>query len=138
MRILSAAFVAGAGIAALALGTAARPAPGPATGVPSFTAAQASSGQSVYYANCVLCHGVNLEGTYGPALKGSDGNVQWQSVSDVYAYMSTKMPAGNAGGLSSTDYVNLMALLLQAHGHRAGFAPLTASVASTAKGFLGP
>jgi mono/diheme cytochrome c family protein len=111
--VLGAAFVAG-------------PAPSAAARPPiSFTAAQASTGQAAYYANCAKCHGANLEGISGPALKGKDGNLQEQTVSGVYTYTITQMPVGNAGGLPSTDYVNIMAFLLQSNGRRPGQAKLS-------------
>jgi polar amino acid transport system substrate-binding protein len=105
---------------------------------PSFTSAQAQKGQGVYNANCALCHGANLEGVYAPALNGPNGNVQWQSVSAVYAYTTTQMPVANAGGLSSADYVDIMAFLLREHGHRPGSAELTSSAAAESTTLLGP
>ena len=102
-----------------ALGGAADPAK------PSFTADQASKGEAAYYANCAMCHGANLEGISGPALKGKDANLQSQATKDVYAYTIVQMPVGNAGALPSTVYVNIMAFLLKSNGHRPGSAKLT-------------
>jgi mono/diheme cytochrome c family protein len=90
-----------------------------------FTAAQAAKGQATYYAKCAMCHGANLEGISGPALKGKDANLQEQTVSGVYAYTTTEMPVGNAGGLPSADYVNILAFLLQSNGRHAGAKALT-------------
>jgi mono/diheme cytochrome c family protein len=102
---------------------------------PSFTADQATKGQRVFYANCAMCHGVKLQGISGPALKGGDSNLSLQSVSAVYTYTSTEMPAGNAGGLKSDDYVNVIAFLFKQNGQKPGSIRLSASTlkASTAK-----
>ncbi len=77
-----------------------------------------------------MCHGANLEGISGPALKGKDANLQSQTVSGVYKYTIVQMPVGNAGGLSSKEYVDLMAFLLQSNGRRAGKAALTPATLS--------
>ena len=92
---------------------------------PGFTADQASKGEAAYYANCAMCHGAKLEGISGPALAGRDANLQSQSTKDVYTYTIVQMPVGNAGGLSSTVYVEIMAFLLKSNGHKAGSAKLT-------------
>ncbi|MGZ3504797.1 MAG: c-type cytochrome [Vulcanimicrobiaceae bacterium] len=136
MKVVSGAFIA---VAVIGLAAAAHAVPaGTAAGIPSFTESQATKGHSLYLANCALCHGANLDGVYAPALNGPDGNIQWQSVSDVYHYTSVQMPVGNAGGLSSDDYVDIMAFLLKVHGHHPGNTPLTASVAATSTALVGP
>jgi len=119
-----------------ALARAARTTP-PAV-APSFTADQAHKGQTAYYVSCAECHGVQLEGQYGPALSGPNGNTQWYPVAYVYAYMTAQMPVGNADGLSQEQYLDIMAFLLQSHHHRPGTKPLTDSVASTSPTILGP
>lgn len=106
--------------------------------VPSFTADQANKGQILFYENCAECHGAQLEGNVGPALDATHGNVQWETVSFVFSYMSAFMPAGNAHGLSPDDYLNIMAFLLKAHGHHPGGAALTAEAATNSKALLGP
>jgi mono/diheme cytochrome c family protein len=126
------------GLAAMGVSAADAIPPQAGSIVPSFTADQARDGQSVYQANCSMCHGAKLEGVYAPALAGPNGNVQWQSVSDVYAYTKAQMPVANAGGLSAQDYTNLTAFLLSMHGHHAGSRPLTASAAATSTALLGP
>jgi polar amino acid transport system substrate-binding protein len=91
----------------------------------SFTAGQASMGEATYYAKCAMCHGAKLEGISGPALMGKDGNLQGQTVSAVYAYMVGMMPVGNAGGLPTSDYVNIMAFLLSSNGRHASSSKLS-------------
>ena len=86
-----------------------------------------------------MCHGANLEGVSGPALKGKDANLQAQTVKGVYAYTITEMPVGNAGGLPSDDYVNIMAFLLKSNGHEPGSVKLSvASLTSASTKIGGP
>ncbi len=103
--------------------------------VPSFTAGQAAKGRALFSADCAQCHGVNLQGISGPALRGADSNLATQSVSAIYTYVSTEMPMGNAGGLKADEYVSLLAFLLEKNGHRPGSAGLSVAAlkASTAK-----
>jgi len=91
----------------------------------SYTTEQASVGRLLYYASCAECHGGKLEGVFGPALAGSNGNLQYQSVKDVYAYMAAHMPHGNPESLPQEQYVAIMAFLMQSHGIAAGPQPLT-------------
>jgi alcohol dehydrogenase (cytochrome c) len=135
MKLVSLVYLLSA--AAIALSVARVSAKDAASG-PSFTTTQATKGQATYLANCSMCHGTKLEGVYAPALNGPDSNVQWLPVKAVYGYMSVTMPVGNAGGLASTDYANIMAFLLKAHGHHPGSAPLTPSVAADSSALVGP
>ncbi len=97
----------------------------------SFTAQQAWQGRLDYYQSCAECHGGKLDGQFGPALAGGDDNLQYQSVKDVYAYMSAHMPHGNPEGLPQEQYVAIMAFLMQSHGIAAGARPLTTSTIDT-------
>lgn len=106
--------------------------------VPSFTDEQARRGQIAFYENCAECHGAQLEGNFGPALDDSHGNVQWESVSAVFSYLTASMPFGNAGGLPRNEYLDIMAFLLHAHGHHPGAAALTVGAALNSKASLGP
>jgi len=110
---------------------------GGAPPAPSYDAGQARKGQTVFYEQCAECHGGNLEGNFGPALAGGDGNIQWDTVKYVYTYMTGHMPAGNAGGLSKDEYVDLMSFLLKMHGHAPGKRALTEDAAKNSKALLG-
>ncbi len=105
---------------------------------PAYTDAQAVKGQILFYENCAECHGASLEGNFGPALAGADSNVQWETVSYVWTYMTAHMPAGNAGGLRPEEYLEIMAFLMKTHGHAPGAAPLSARAAAGSKAFMGP
>jgi mono/diheme cytochrome c family protein len=91
----------------------------------SYTTEQAYAGRLDYYESCAECHGAKLEGVFGPALAGSDDNLKYQAVRDVYGYMSAHMPHGNPEGLPEEQYVAIMAFLMQSHGLPAGAKPLT-------------
>ncbi|MGA9274892.1 MAG: cytochrome c [Candidatus Cybelea sp.] len=104
---------------------------------PSYTDTQATQGQILFYENCAECHGASLEGKFGPALAGDGSNVQWETVSYVWEYMTAHMPAGNAAGLSSDEYVKIMAFLLKMHGNPPA-GPLTPQAADTSKAPMGP
>ena len=85
----------------------------------SFTAAQATEGQSGYAQNCAGCHGSSLDdGEFAPPLKGTAFTAQWggKSVSDLYDYLRTKMPPSNAGGLGAGTYQQITAFVLQSNG----------------------
>lgn len=86
----------------------------------SFLASQADAGRLTYYAKCAMCHGANLEGISGPALKGKDANLQSLSVSYVYKYTIVQMPVGNAGGLTTKEYVDLVSFLIESNGRKPG------------------
>jgi alcohol dehydrogenase (cytochrome c) len=84
----------------------------------TFTAAQATEGQSAYSQNCAGCHGPNLDdGEFAPPVKGTAFSQQWggKSVSDLFTYISTKMPPSNAGGLGDENYRQIAAFILQSN-----------------------
>jgi mono/diheme cytochrome c family protein len=93
-----------------------------------FTSAQASAGAKTYAAQCSRCHGAKLEGVSAPALTGSGSGLNGDSVSEAYKFISTQMPAGNPGSLSSTEYLNIVAYILSRNGHAAGTKALTPAV----------
>lgn len=96
-----------------------------------YTRAQAKAGRRVFAAHCAMCHGPNLEGRVGPALKGStfatpEANFK---VRDVFTIVSQNMPAYAPGSLSHQEYVQVMAFLLQQNGYPAGARSLTYRIA---------
>jgi polar amino acid transport system substrate-binding protein len=98
---------------------------GTATPLASFTTEQAYRGRLQYYASCAECHGGKLEGVFGPALAGRNGNLQYQSIKGVYGYMAAHMPHGNPESLPQDQYIAIMAFLMQSHGFVAGSRRLT-------------
>ena len=109
----------------------------PADRVVSYTSDQAWSGRLTYDQHCAECHGGGLEGQFGPALAGPDGRTQWESGQYVFAYMSTHMPHGDPGSLSTREYVDIMAFIYQQHRRPASRRPLTRAQADGDKTLLG-
>jgi alcohol dehydrogenase (cytochrome c) len=95
-----------------------------------FTQAQVTAGRADYNANCAGCHAANLAGSGdAPALTGATFNSSWaaKSTKELYQFISTSMPYGNAGNLSPEAYSNILSYILAANGARPGTAALTAS-----------
>jgi|SRR6185312_10293424 len=92
-----------------------------------YTEVQAASGKQKFEDNCAQCHGPNLEGRAGPALKGPNfANAKSDfHVSDIFTIVSQNMPATQPGSLPPQDYVEIMAFLLQQNGYPAGTTALT-------------
>ena len=85
-----------------------------------YTAAQATSGEEVYYTFCVSCHPTP---TYtGPAFK-----LHWQGrpLSDLYEWIAEKMPKNEPGSLTPKQSVEAIAYILRLNKLPAGQAPLT-------------
>lgn len=91
---------------------------------PSYTSDQAAHGRLMFYQHCAECHGGDAGGHIGPALAGPDSKLAWESGQYVYTYMTAAMPNGNAGTLSDTEYLDIMAFLYEQHHHSAGRKPL--------------
>lgn len=80
-----------------------------------YTDGQASRGETVYTANCAVCHGDDLSGgEMGPGLAGSSFVEFWDGLSlgDVYQVMSVSMPQDNPGSLEISQYVDVIAYML--------------------------
>ena len=87
-----------------------------------YTTAQAKDGEQKFAENCAQCHGDNLEGMAGPALKGPNFASEKAAfkVGDIFKIVSENMPATQPGSLEHGDYVQIMAFLLQQNGFPAG------------------
>ena len=89
----------------------------------AFTEAQAQKGKELYTRHCGSCHGSDLAGGPAmPSLKGAAFMAGWngRTLSELYAYMRTAMPPGNAGILSDQQYTDVIAYLMQRNGFKAG------------------
>jgi len=110
---------------------------------PPFTAAQAKAGALVYRAQCVQCHGADLQGAAGPAVGGTEflqtaQRNKW-TLADMRTTVFENMPFSNPGSLTPKQYANVMAFLLASNCYRAGPKPFpTAASPSLAKIKLGP
>ena len=92
-----------------------------------YTTAQAAAGAQLYTASCSACHGVDMHGPAGPALIGDAFTAQWtgEAASDPETMMSKNMPLNAPGSLKPSDYVAIMAYILQQNKYPAGSTPLT-------------
>jgi polar amino acid transport system substrate-binding protein len=114
-----------------------RSGPATAAGDAPFTAAQAARGQAAFGQKCASCHGANLQGVSAPPLGGKTSAVAHQSVAEAFAYISQQMPMTAPGSLSSAQYVNILAYLLQRNGRRPESRPLTTATAKTSTAEVG-
>jgi alcohol dehydrogenase (cytochrome c) len=98
------------------------------TGPLSFTQAQATTGRSVYIANCASCHGDKLEGTGAAALSGPTFLEAWANgtrpATDLFSALR-QMPKQAPGSLSTPQYLEILSYLLAANGFAPGPAPLS-------------
>lgn len=112
--------------------------PGPATPAPAtpapadkadalpmlYTPAQAKAGEAVYAANCVSCHGTNMQGLAAPAIAGTDfltaaKDNEW-SLQQIRAIVTELMPLNAGGSLPPKQYAEVMAYLLASNCFPAG------------------
>jgi len=100
-----------------------------------YTDAQATAGKAIYDENCLICHGTNLEGRAGPALKGKTfaNPKSGLKVGDIFHIVSQNMPAPAPGSLSKEEYVQVMSYILQQNGYPSGAAELTFETAGASK-----
>lgn len=100
-----------------------------------YTEAQADRGKQLFSDKCALCHGPNLEGRAGPALKGKMflSAKAAHTVADIFRIVSQNMPATMPGTLSHDEYVNIMSFLLQQNGYPAGSGELSFDAAMKSK-----
>ncbi len=92
-----------------------------------FSAAQALEGRAVYARACAACHGANFQPAGGvPPLTGGAFLTNWRgkSVGELYAQTRSSMPVGAGGSLPASQYLALIAYLLEQNGFPAGDAPL--------------
>ena len=81
----------------------------------SFTSEQATTGQAAYTANCVTCHGPELNGPLGKPLKGPEFMQKYggKSPAVLFETLRTTMPTGRAGSLDLPTYAALTAFILR-------------------------
>jgi len=99
----------------------------------SFTRAQADQGAIVYQLQCTSCHGATLAGSgAGPSLSGETFSARWrgQPVSALLNLIATSMPPGGSNTMSSADFLNVTAYVLQSNGIADGNLPLLADNAT--------
>jgi hypothetical protein len=85
-----------------------------------FTDAQAKRGQQVYAGTCQSCHTPSSH-------QGAMFTQNWDRhpLSDLYLYVSQKMPQDNPGSLDPNDAADVVAFLLKIYAMPAGTAEIT-------------
>ena len=92
-----------------------------------YTEEQASRGQALFGRKCQECHGDGLEGgSMAPGLRGSAFLAPWQGkpLRRLYSRIISTMPPDDAGSLTESETLDLVALVLRANGSPAGSQPL--------------
>lgn len=100
----------------------AAPAPAaPAAAAGVFTEDQAGRGRSTFRSTCSACH-------YSSEFHGSDFQYKWgrRTVGDLFKNVSENMPDDAPGSLSESEYVDVVAYILQLNGFAAGSMELNA------------
>lgn len=98
-----------------------------------YTEEQAARGQEVYDVSCIGCHAATLRGTPGgPAIAGGRFTFNWneRSLGELHAYIVGNMPIGQAGSLTSQQYADILAYILQVNEFPAGDAELATDPAA--------
>jgi mono/diheme cytochrome c family protein len=94
-----------------------------------YTAAQAGAGSAVFAQACATCHGAQLEGIAGPALRGTAFHqmaaAQNLNAQSLLTVVSQSMPQDNPGALTPVQYNAVVAFILQQNGYPAGTAELS-------------
>jgi mono/diheme cytochrome c family protein len=115
--------------------------PGAAQDAALYTTPQAGQGAALYARQCAACHGADVEGGTGPALKGPAFTEmaagQHLTAKSLLDRISSSMPMTAPGSLKPEDYAALMAFLLQQSGYPAGSRPLSQDDANLASLDLG-
>jgi alcohol dehydrogenase (cytochrome c) len=138
-RVALSAFLCGSVAALIAVGSSAKLQGQGRGAVPPgealFTSPQAVAGKAAYQKNCAGCHGPNVDDGSAPALRGAAflGKYAGKSATDLFTYVSTKMPKSNPGSVSGAEYAQIIAWILQQNGYATGrkeFASDAAALAS--------
>ncbi len=97
---------------------------GPHAARGAYTAAQATAGQAVFGQQCAICHGRHMQGKVGPALAGqmflSVSQFQKLTADYLYRFMSKHMPLNDPGSLTRTQYLDVLAYILEVNGYPSG------------------
>jgi mono/diheme cytochrome c family protein len=88
-----------------------------------FTADQAKRGNDVYQAQCVVCHGGDLDGIgQAPPLSGDEflSKYQGESIIALFDKIHTSMPATSPGSLTRPQTADVLSYILSSNKYIAG------------------
>lgn len=84
----------------------------------------------MYMSICGECHGASLEGVSAPALEGDRFIERWRedTLDSVFGFIRDRMPPRrpDAGSIPESDYLDVLAHILDTNGYRSGPTELTA------------
>ena len=129
-KIARAACVATAGITVFALAA-------PAFG---FTTEQAAAGRATFETYCAQCHGPNLRQMPNAILAGPEFAAKWgeRSTADLLAQIRSTMPPDRPGALAESEYVGVIAHILQSNGAAANASALAVATVAPIGAGLNP
>jgi mono/diheme cytochrome c family protein len=84
-----------------------------------YTKAQGERGRALYFAQCISCHGAQLQGdTDAPELAGNSFLKRWtdQPLGTLNAFTESQMPVGRPRGLGAQGYADVIAHILATNG----------------------
>jgi alcohol dehydrogenase (cytochrome c) len=89
-------------------------------GLPSLAADSATidCGRSIYLQQCASCHGENLNGTFGPPVKGDGFRSKWEvrGPAELLAFITQRMPPAGPSSLPPAAYAVVTEYLLAENG----------------------
>jgi mono/diheme cytochrome c family protein len=134
-RRAAVATVCSAALIAYALsGTAAATSQSHGSAPVLYAKAQVAAGAKLYESKCAQCHGENLEGNVGPALRGPNmvrlAQKTKLTISDFFQFMALQMPLDAPASLPKDQYASIMAYILARNGYPPGPKPLTYDAAT--------
>jgi PQQ-dependent dehydrogenase (methanol/ethanol family) len=87
-----------------------------------FQRERALAGRATFVAKCASCHGDDLQGKAGPALRGELFRQKWlngqRKFADLYSFVQQSMPVGAAASLPLEDYINVVLFVLSQNGYQ--------------------
>ncbi|MDA1075235.1 MAG: cytochrome c [Proteobacteria bacterium] len=98
-----------------------------------YTKVQAESGKRLFTTHCIACHSDEPGGVSGhgpaPSVIGKDFNFRWvdTSIADLFDVIRQTMPQAAPNSLSSQEYADITAYLLQINAFPTGSALLDPS-----------